>query len=268
MMRVVLTVAGFDPTSGAGVTADLRVLHSLGVYGIGVVSALTIQDTRSVRRVAPVSGSLFRRQLDVVLDDITPHAAKTGMVYESSGIRAICSQIESGRLSRVIVDPVLASTSGKPLIGKNALRALIGELIPRAYMVTPNVPEASLISGLEIGGADEVHRAAERICALGAARVVITGGHLRDDPVDTYYDGKRFRHYGGPRKRGQFHGTGCAFSAALAAFVARGVSAHEAVARAKDFLATAMDRSMRIGRGMRLLGVREACREKGRDCNV
>lgn len=254
-MRVVLTVAGFDPTSGAGITADLKVLHSLGVYGIGVLSALTVQDTRGVKRVEPVPGTLLRRQLDVVLEDIVPNAAKTGILYESSAIRAICSRIDSGRLKRVIVDPVVVSTSGKPLMEKRALHALIRDLIPRSYMVTPNAPEASLISGVEIIGPEEVHYAAERIFALGAKHVVITGGHLRDDPVDIYYDGKRFIHFEGRRRSGSYHGTGCAFSAALAAFAARGVSCADAISRAKSFLGEAIDASVRLGRGMRLLGI-------------
>ncbi|MGW8273019.1 MAG: bifunctional hydroxymethylpyrimidine kinase/phosphomethylpyrimidine kinase [Thermodesulfovibrionales bacterium] len=254
MIPVALTIAGFDPTSGAGITADVKVLHSLGVYCIGVVSSITVQDTRGVRQVQPLSASLFRRQLDVVLDDIAPRSAKTGLIYERSAIRAICSQIESGRLRRVVVDPVVMSTSGKSLIARDALHALIEELIPRSYIVTPNIPEASLIAGMRIYGVEEVHRAAEKIRALGAQRVVITGGHLKGAPVDTYYDGRRFRHYGGTRRRGTYHGTGCAFSAALAAFTALGASGARAVERAKSFLESAMDRSIRLGQGMRLLG--------------
>ncbi|MGE5893615.1 MAG: bifunctional hydroxymethylpyrimidine kinase/phosphomethylpyrimidine kinase, partial [bacterium] len=176
-MKTALTIAGFDPTSGAGITADLKVFHALKVYGIGIVSSLTAQNTLGITGIESVPRLFVREQMRGILDDISPDAVKTGMIYEKDIIRIVCSEIDRGRIRNLVVDPVITSTSGKTLIKKDAIRALIDELIPRALVVTPNIPEAGEITGMEIKDIDDMRRAAERIQALGPEHVIITGGH-------------------------------------------------------------------------------------------
>ncbi len=254
-MRTALSVAGFDPTSGAGVMADVKVFRSLKVYGLGVVSSVTAQSTLGMEYAEPVSRSVFRKQLSTLLDDIVPDAVKAGMVYDKGLIKIVCSEIDNGRMKPVVVDPVILSSTGKRLIKKDAFKALVHELIPRSTVVTPNMGEASALAGIEIRGVDEMYKAAEVLRRMGPGHVVVTGGHLKRRAVDVMYDGKKFHEYRTEKIRGWYHGTGCIFSAALTAGLATGKTVHESVKQAKAVMKRVLERSVQVGKGMKLLGI-------------
>jgi len=254
-MKTALSIAGFDPTSGAGITADIKVFRSLNVYGLGVVSSITAQNTLGVRHIESLSRSLVKKQLDTLLEDIRPHASKIGMIYEKGLIKLICGEIERGRLRQVVLDPVILSSTGRMLIKRDALNMLVKSLLPLCRVVTPNMHEASAIAGTDVRDMEGMVRAAERIYSLGAEYVIVKGGHLEDSAVDILFDGQRVYRFRTAKRGGWFHGTGCAFSAAVAAGMAKGYAIHEAVRRAKTFMKRALDRGINAGSGMTLLGV-------------
>ncbi len=253
-MRTALSVAGFDPVSGAGITSDIKVFQSLKVYGVGVVSSITAQNTLGLYHVGPVPRSVVKKQLHAILDDVTPHAAKIGMIYDKGLIKLICSELDNGRLKNVVVDPVILSSTGKPLIKKDALKVLIHHLIPRSRIVTPNIHEAATITGIKISGIDDMYRAAEKCYRFGVENVVIKGGHLNSKAVDVLFDGKSFKEFRSEKRRGWYHGTGCVFSAAMTACLASGKTVPESVRSAKTFIKKSIEKSHKIGKGMRLLG--------------
>lgn len=254
MMRTALSVAGFDPTSGAGITADIKVFRSLKIYGVGIVSSITAQNTLGLQHIEQVSRSAFKKQMDSLLEDISPHASKTGMLYDKRIIRFICSEVDNGRIRNLVVDPVILSSTGKSLIRKDALGVLINELIPRSRVITPNISEATNITGITIKGVDEMYRAAEKFIDLGTKNVVIKGGHLKKRAIDVFFDGRKFKEYKSDKIKGWYHGTGCVLSAAITAHIASGRSVHDSVKNAKTFIKRSIERSYKVGRGMRLLG--------------
>jgi len=254
-MRTALTIAGFDPTSGAGVSADIKVFRSLKVYGAGVVTALTAQNTFGVKKIEPLSKGSVKYQIDTLLEDISPDAAKTGMIYDRSVIRLVCGEIDSGRIKKIVVDPVITSTSGKLLIKKDAIRSLMDELIPRSMLVTPNIPEAQVITGHVIKDRDDMCKAAETIHKMGPGNVLIKGGHLNNEAIDVFFDGKKHYYYRGKKIKGWYHGTGCCLSASITAHIANGKPLREAVKRSKAFVLKAINNSFSVGKGMDLLFV-------------
>jgi len=254
-MNTALTIAGFDPTSGAGVTADIKVFSALKVYGIGVVSALTAQNTFGVKRIEPLHKTSVRHQIDTLLEDFSPDATKTGMIYEKSVIRLVCSEIDAGRIRNVVVDPVITSTSGKLLIKKDAVRSLANDLIPRALLVTPNIPEAESITGFSIRNIEDMQKAAEKIRTLGPKTVLIKGGHLQDEAVDVLFDGNKHYKYKGKKLKGWYHGTGCCLSAAITANLALEKPMRDGVKRSKAFVKKAIEKSISLGKGMNLLSI-------------
>lgn len=254
-MNTALSIAGFDPTSGAGVTADIKVFRALKVYGFGIVSAIASQNTFGVKSIEPLNKAAVKQQIDTLLEDVKPDAAKTGMIYEKAVIKLICGEIDMGRIKNVVVDPVITSTSGKLLIKKDAIRALSSELIPRALLVTPNIPEAESITGLSIRNIEDMKNAAQRIHALGPKNVLIKGGHLLNEAIDILFDGKRHYKYSGTKRKGWYHGTGCCLSAAITAYLASGKPLRDAVKRSKAFIIKAMGKSIAVGKGMNMLGM-------------
>ena len=237
---VALSIAGSDPSGGAGIQADLKTFHRFGVYGEAVVTLITVQNTRGVHRVEVLDAQLVREQIHAVLEDIPPHAVKTGAL----GSRAITEVIAAADFPcPLIVDPVLASTSGAPL--GDALEILL----PRAFLVTPNLGEAALLSGLPVTDLDSMRRAAEKIASKGARNVLIKGGHLEGEAVDLFFDGS-FHKFTAPRiDTPHTHGTGCAYSAAITAELAKGSTLMEAICRAKEFLTAALRSSPGLGTG-------------------
>jgi len=249
-LRTALTIAGSDSGGGAGIQADLKTFAALGVYGTSALTAVTAQNTVGVRAVEEVSPATVAAQIDAVLEDIGADAAKTGMLSSAAIIAAVAGRIGAHGITRLVVDPVMVSKSGDRLLREDAVRALRTVLLPLALVVTPNLPEAETLAGMPIGNRATLEDAARRIAALGPRYVLIKGGHAPGDPVDILFDGHAFRAYPGERLiTTSTHGTGCTLSAAIAAYLARGVPVEDAVGRAKGYVAAAMRAANPLGRG-------------------
>ena len=249
-IRKALTIAGSDSGAGAGIQADLKTFAALGVYGTSAITAITAQNTVGVSQVLALSPKLVGAQIDAIIDDIGAHALKTGMLANRAIIEVVVKKIREHRLKNLVVDPVMVATSGDLLIEKNAVAALRNKLIPLATVVTPNIPEAEELTGMKLLTEVEIREAAKRIVKMGARTVVIKGGHLKGPAIDLFYDGKKFIELTAPRIRTKnTHGTGCTFSAAIAAYLAKGEKLDRAVARAKQFITQAIQSSFTIGAG-------------------
>lgn len=249
MTSVALTIAGSDPTGGAGLQADLKTFHQFGVYGEAVATLITVQNSVRVSRVQVLTADLVRQQIEAVLEDIPPAAAKTGALGSAAIVRALA--LAARRFAfPLVVDPVLLSTHGPVLLPPKAIRCLAEDLLPSAALVTPNVPEAEALTGITIGGLDDARRAARRLHEMGARAVLLKGGHLPGDPVDLLFDGSACHEFPAPRiSTAHTHGTGCAYSAAITACLALGLALPEAVARAKRWIAEAIRTNPGLGRG-------------------
>ncbi len=249
-MRKALTIAGSDSGGGAGIQADLKAFAALGVYGSSAITALTAQNTVGVQAVYPVAPAFVGQQIDSVMSDIGAHAAKTGMLFSAAIIEVVAERVQHWRVQPLVVDPVMVAKSGDRLLQEEAIDALKRLLLPLATVVTPNLGEASVLAGFEVADKQAMQQAARAIHALGAQVVVVKGGHLTDCADDLVYDGATMRwlpaeHIDTPHT----HGTGCTFSAAIAAFLAKGYAPLEAIARAKDYLTAALRTAQPIGAG-------------------
>jgi hydroxymethylpyrimidine/phosphomethylpyrimidine kinase len=249
-MRKALTIAGSDSGGGAGIQADLKTFAALGVYGTSAIAALTAQNTVEVRAIHEVPPGFVTAQIEAVVSDIGVDAAKTGMLASPALVQEVAETLERLRIPNLVVDPVMASKSGARLLAPEAVREVRTRLIRLARVATPNLPEAEILAGISIRSRDDVREAARRIHGLGAAGVVIKGGHAAADPVDLLFDGKDFAEFPGRRISTRAdHGTGCTFSAAIAALLARGENLREAVWEAKRFVEGAMLAAPSIGAG-------------------
>lgn len=253
-MKTALTIAGSDPTGGAGLQADLKVFRSFNVHGLSVVSALTAQSTQSVDSLFPVGKDAFERQLRVLLGDIRPDALKLGMLYGKWTVGIIGDVAKEFSLRNLVVDPVTVSSSGMSLVENGTLDSLKDIIFPLAKVITPNIYEASVLTGVGIENRENMEEAARMLKDMGSEVVVITGGHLERIALDLYYDGE-FHSIEGEKLKGEYHGTGCAFSAAVTALLALGHSPLESVRRAKEFVGSAIRKASHPGRGMALLNL-------------
>jgi hydroxymethylpyrimidine/phosphomethylpyrimidine kinase len=256
-VRAVLTIAGSDSIAGAGIQADLKTFAALGVFGTSAMTAVTAQNTTGVGDVFALPPQLVRSQIESVAQDIPLAAVKTGMLATAEIVRVVAEAIARFQPPNLVVDPVMAAgTPGRrTLLAPEAVSILKTRLLPVATIVTPNVDEASVLSGMPVDSLADAREAARRIHELGAATVVIKGGHLPGpDAIDLFYDGRAFTEFSGRRVGGgSVHGTGCTFAAALAAGLALGDGPQEAVQRAKQYVAGALEHSFEIGHGARLL---------------
>lgn len=250
-MFTALTIAGSDSGGGAGIQADLKTFAAHGVYGTTAITAVTAQNTVGVTSVLALPADMVVAQIEAVAGDIGVDAVKTGMLANAAIVEVVAAAIDTLDLPRVVVDPVMVAKSGDRLLEDTAIAAVKSELLRRAFVVTPNVPEAEVLAGMQIPTVEAAREAARRIHALGPGAVVIKGGHLAGhEVVDLLFDGRSFVEFRGPRIEGRHtHGTGCTFSAALAANLARDCPLAEAVARAKQYVAGAMRQGPDIGRG-------------------
>ncbi len=249
MRPVAMTIAGSDPSGGAGLQADLKTFHQFGVYGEAVVSLLTVQNSVRVSRVQVIDAELVLEQLQAVLEDIPPAAAKTGALGSAEVVRAVARRAADFAFP-LVVDPVMISKHGARLVSDDAIRAIREELVPVATLVTPNLPEAQVLAGMTIGSDEDVRRAARAIQGLGARAVLIKGGHRKGDAADVLFDGKDWREFAGPRiETRHTHGTGCTYSAAITAGLAQGRELPEAVFRARRFIQEAIRTNPCLGRG-------------------
>jgi len=246
---VALTIAGSDPSGGAGLQADLKTFHQFGVYGEAVVTLLTVQNTLAVKRVECLPAELVMEQLRAVVEDIPPQAAKTGALGNRAIVEAVAMAAAGFRFP-LVVDPVMVSKHGAPLVAEEAREAMVRQLLPRAFLVTPNLHEAAALAGLAIGDLADMRRAAERIGKLGAGAVLVKGGHLEGAATDVLLADGRFHEYPAERiETRHTHGTGCTYSAAITAGLALGLELPEAVGRAKAFITAAIRSAPGLGGG-------------------
>lgn len=254
-VEIALTIAGSDSGGGAGIQADLRTFSAFGVYGTSVVTAVTAQNTLGVQEIYPLPSAFVARQIDSVLSDLRPQAVKTGMLANGEIVQMVVAKLRGYRIENLVVDPVMVAKGGKPLLTREARAMVKEELLRLALIVTPNLYEASVLSGVEVKDLDSMRKAARVIHELGASWVLIKGGHLEGDEVtDLLYDGQGFELFRSPRvKSTNTHGTGCTHSAAIAACLAKGFGVREAVSRAKSYVTRAIESSLSLGQGPSLL---------------
>lgn len=249
-MKRILTIAGSDSSGGAGIQADLKTITVLGGYGLSVVTALTAQNTTGVKGVIETPLDFVRMQMDCVLSDIGVDGAKTGMLASAAIVEVVADRLAEYKVEGLVVDPVMTASTGDSLLDPPAVRVLIDKLLPLARVVTPNIPEAEILAGINIANEDDLCRAARIIHGFGPALVLIKGGHRKDRAVDTLFDGTDFQTFDAPFISSKnTHGTGCTLSAALAAFLAQGLTPAEGVARAKTFVQQAIQGGLDLGSG-------------------
>ena len=249
-MKRILTIAGSDSGGGAGIQADLKTITLLGGYGMSVVTAITAQNTLGIQGIHEIPARFVEKQIDSVLSDIGADAIKTGMLVNRETIEVVSKKIKQYKVRKVVVDPVMLSKSGILLLRRNAQDTLIQKLIPLAWVITPNLMEASALTGLRVDSLEGMKEAARLFHKLGAKHVVVKGGHLKGMPIDLLYDGKKFTEVKGPRIESKnSHGTGCAFASAIATLLARGERVDEALRRAKIFTAMAIQSGLSLGKG-------------------
>jgi hydroxymethylpyrimidine/phosphomethylpyrimidine kinase len=246
-----LTIAGSDSGGGAGIQADLKTFAALGVYGASAITALTAQNTVAVTRVEEASPAMVTAQIDAVLDDLGADAIKTGMLASAAIVGAVADALARRAPPRLVVDPVMVSKSGAALLRDDAVEALVRRLLPLALIVTPNLPEAARLTGRPVVTMEERRAAARMIAATGPRFVVVKGGHAPgDEVIDLVFDGERFEEVRGARvATPSTHGTGCTFSAAIAAHLALGREPIAAIRAARDYLTAALRAARPIGRG-------------------
>lgn len=246
-----LTIAGSDSGGGAGIQADLKTFAAFGVYGASAITAITAQNTVGVRAIHEVPPDVVAAQIDAVLEDIGADAVKTGMLSSAAIIEAVADRLHSHTFGALVVDPVMVAKSGDALLRPEAVRALIELLLPLAAVVTPNAPEASVLSGVEVRDEESAREAARRIHVLGPAIVIVKGGHLAGNRSDDlFFDGRSFEVLSGRRiETPHTHGTGCTFSAAIAACLACGMDPLAAAREARAFLQGAIEHAEPLGAG-------------------
>jgi hydroxymethylpyrimidine/phosphomethylpyrimidine kinase len=245
-----LTIAGSDPSGGAGIQADLKTFSALGVYGMSVVAALTSQNTLGINGIIEIDPDFVSSQIRSVVLDIGVDVVKTGMLCNASVISRVSGDLKELGIKKMVVDPVMVAKSGDRLLNEDAVETLVSRIFPMALIITPNLDEAGVLTDMRVESAEDMKRAAVRLKLLGPEYVVVKGGHLEGDPVDLLYDGRDFREYSGPRyETPHTHGTGCAFASAIAAFIARGSTVEDAVGEAKAFIAGAIAGGLPLGRG-------------------
>ena len=259
-MRTALTIAGSDSSGGAGIQADLKTFAAFGLYGASAITAVTAQSTRGIEAAVALEADLVTAQIEAVAGDLEIHATKIGMLANAAIAEAVAAAIAELDLPLVVLDPVLVSSSGDRLLDEDGVRVLCGELLPRARVVTPNLPEAEALSGRRIHSMDDAYEAARRIQDMGAAAVIITGGHANEqrsglgdqgsEVVDLLFDGDTFFELRVPRVESRHtHGTGCSYASAVATGLALGFALPDAAARAQQYVAGAIAHAPGIGHG-------------------
>ena len=257
-MKTALTIAGSDCSGGSGVQADLKTMTMNGVFGMSVITALTAQNTTGISDVSNVSRQFLAEQLDQVLSDTHPDAVKIGMVTSKDHIDVIAQKLQEYDAENIVMDLVLISTSGRPLISEEALDTLTAELLQLANVVTPNIPEAEVLTDMDINSDEDMEVAARKLYNMYGCAVVLKSGHHLPENKDLLYNGGDmiwFRGLHGPKREGKKtpHGTGCTFSSAIASNLAKGYPLEEAVRRARDYVEEALDAEFHPGQGVAVM---------------
>lgn len=247
---LLLSIAGFDPSCGAGVAADLKTFAAHNCYGIAAITALTVQSTQGVKGTYPIPASVLREQLDALTADMDIAAVKIGMLANRTNVAAVAEFLDKNRFAHVVLDPVISPSAGQgELLDSSGVKLLREELMKRATVVTPNMNEAALLSGIEVKDIAGMKAAAQKIAELGAKTVIITGGHL-EKPVDLLYENGEMNSFGGDHAKSEnTHGSGCTFASAIAAQLALGQQLREALILAKAYVFKAIEKSYGIGKG-------------------
>jgi hydroxymethylpyrimidine/phosphomethylpyrimidine kinase len=249
-MVVALTIAGSDSGGGAGIQADLKTFAAHGVFGTSAITAITAQNTRGVSAVAALDPPFVVAQIDAVATDLRPRATKIGMLANAAIITAVAAAIKAHALEHIVLDPVMVAKGGDHLLESSAVAALKETLLPLADVLTPNIPEAEVLTGLTIRSIDDMRQAASRLITLGARSVIVKGGHLEGPATDVWHDGTRWVEISTPRiNTVHTHGTGCTFSSAIAAGLANGLDTEAAIRQAKDYVTGAITHAPGLGNG-------------------
>lgn len=255
-----LTIAGSDSGGGAGIQADLKTFAACGVHGTSVIAAVTAQNTRDVSGIEPMSPEIVRRQFRAVTEDIAPVAAKTGALGNAELIRTVAESLDKRPYSRLVVDPVMISKHGDPLLPEAAQGAMRDHLLPHAALATPNRHEAKALTGRKVRNLDSMKEVAKQIHDFGADNVLIKGSHLEDIVRDIMYDGTGFIEYGADKvDTDRLHGSGCVFSSAVVARLARGRALPEAVGFAREYITEAIEQAPKIGHGINPVNPMHTC---------
>lgn len=251
-MKRLLTIAGSDSCGGAGIQADLKTFSAHGVFGMSVITAVTAQNTQGVFAVQDISVDIIQKQIEVIFDDISVDAVKIGMVSKTETIKIIAQTLGKYQVKNLVIDPVMISKSGFDLLKPDAKEALIKYLLPMATVVTPNLPEAEVITGFKVNNLEGMKKAAEEIYKMGPKYVLVKGGHLEGgEAVDILYDGTVFTYYNSPKINTiNTHGTGCTLSSAIAANLGNGLPMAQAIEKAKNYITIAIENSFSIGKGV------------------
>ena len=248
--KTTLTIAGSDSSGGAGIQADIKTMQANGVYAMSAITALTAQNTTGVSGIFEVTPEFLGQQLDAVFTDIYPDAVKIGMVASAELVKMIAFKLKEYKAERIVVDPVMVSTSGSRLISEEAIQILKTELFPLASVLTPNIPEAEVLFGASIHSAEDMERAAQAISEEYHCAVLLKGGHQLNDANDLLYAEEKSRWFYGRRiDNPNTHGTGCTLSSALASNLAKGYGLEEAVERAKEYISGALAAMLDLGAG-------------------
>ncbi|MBU7029713.1 MAG: bifunctional hydroxymethylpyrimidine kinase/phosphomethylpyrimidine kinase [Theionarchaea archaeon] len=249
MMKVALTIAGSDSGGGAGIQADLKTFAALHVYGTSVITSVTAQNTVEVSGIQDMPPEFVGKQIDAVVTDMNVDACKTGMLSNAKIIEVVAKKLEEYEMERYVLDPVMVAKSGDALLQEDAVSSLIEKLVPISYVVTPNINEASLIANMDIKDIEDMEEAAREIWEMGAETVVVKGGHLKGDAIDVFYNGKIHLLTSERIQTKNTHGTGCTFSSAITAGLAKGEDALTAVQKAKEYITKAIKYSFSVGKG-------------------
>jgi hydroxymethylpyrimidine/phosphomethylpyrimidine kinase len=246
-----LTIAGSDSGGGAGIQADLKTFSAFRVFGMSVITAVTAQNSLGVQGVENLPPAFVAQQLRSVLEDFGADAAKCGMLSTAPIIEAVATELASRRVEKLVVDPVMVAKSGDRLLQPEARAALADRILPLALLVTPNLPEAEVLAGMRVAEPEDMEEAARRIHTMGPRYVLVKGGHLKGDATDLLWNGREFTRFSTPRVDSpNTHGTGCTFSAAIAAGLARGQALGDAIRSAKAYVTRAIREGFQAGRGV------------------
>jgi hydroxymethylpyrimidine/phosphomethylpyrimidine kinase len=249
-MKKVLSIAGSDCSGGAGIQADLKTFSAHGVFGMSVIVSVVAENTSRVIEFQDVRPDMVQKQIDAVFEDIEVDAVKIGMLSSSEIMLAVAEKLKEYRPVNIVIDPVMYAKNGCALMDPNAIDVLIKVIVPLADVITPNIPEAEKMADIDIKSIGDMERAAKIIHNMGCRNVLVKGGHAKGDAVDVLYDGKEFCHFSAQRiNTKNTHGTGCTYSSAIASNLALGLTVTEAIYKAKQYVTTAIEHSLSIGKG-------------------
>ena len=249
-MKVVLSIAGSDSSGGAGIQADIKTIIANGCYAETAITALTAQNTLGVRDILNVEPSFLENELDAIFEDIKPDAVKIGMVSDKELIKSIVKKLKQYNAKNIVVDPVMVATSGSKLLSDDAINTLVTELIPIADIITPNIPEAEVLSGMKINNVADMEKAIKIIAKLGSKATLLKGGHMVNDANDLLYENNKLIWINGKRiNNTNTHGTGCTLSSAIASNLAKGHNIENSIKRSKHYLSSCLEQMLDLGKG-------------------